>query len=200
MKFLNAFKGIDGIALGLRNGGGLPGHHVNIDLMLPRDIYIGYSSTQIPSDYFIGRGLKDTDNLQAFVSILYETPESVDCRPYEDSTVRSESGVRVSPVISRFSIDSLHGLRSLNGDDYKTLVAAVFDDLKTIDEPDTVCIRLSFDRVQQNAVYAFPARILAKSGISEPVRYRITADEVEKPIEGELVLDQSYSPEEFSKK
>lgn len=198
MQFFDSFNGIDGISLGLRNAGGSPAHHVNIDLVLPRDAYVKYCSAPKPSDHLIDYGLAHESNLQAFIDILYVAAESGDCRPYEDSVVRSESGMRIPPTISRASFDPLYGPRPLDGDDYATLLEAVFADYRTVDDSivDAIRIRLSFDRVQQNAIYAFPARILVKSALAEPIRYRIIADETEKPIEGELTPEQPGSPEE----
>lgn len=202
MKFLDGFDGIDGISLGLRNAGGSPAHHVSIDLAFPRDAYVEYGLAPKPSDHLIDCGLEDESTLQAFIEILYVAAESGDCRPYGDSIVRSESGVRITPTISRVSPDPFYGPRPLDGNDYETLLDAVFADYRVIDDPvaGVIRIRLSFDRVQQNAVYAFPARLLVRNGMSEPVRYRLTADEIEKPIEGELVAEQPALPEEVPAK
>ena len=189
LRFRSNFNGISGLTLGLSNEGTSPATHINIELSIPRDAFVGFDSAPVPSDHLIGSGFEEEDMLQAAVDCLYGNKKSATCHPYEDSIVLSESGKRLGPILQpRFSVDPLYGKRLLDSSDYETLCDWIWGDYNVVDgqSSDYACVRLKFDRAQQNTTYAFPSRLLIRENISEPIRYRITADEARQPIEGEL--------------
>lgn len=189
LRFRSNFNGISGLTLGLSNEGTSPATHINIELSIPRDAFVGFDSAPVPSDHLIGSGFEEEDMLQAVVDCLYGNKKSATCHPYEDSIVLSESGKRLGPILQpRFSVDPLYGKRLLDSSDYETLCDWIWGDYNVVDgqSSDYACVRLKFDRAQQNTTYAFPSRLLIRENISEPIRYRITADEARQPIEGEL--------------
>jgi hypothetical protein len=66
----------------------------------------------------------------------------------------------------------------------------MFGDYKFIPnaKANTVLVRLSFDRLQQCRSYAFPTRVLLRVGETANIRYWITADELDKTVEGKLTV------------
>ena len=70
------------------------------------------------------------------------------------------------------------------------LIEFTFGDYKFIPNPKkhTVLVRLSFDRLQQCRSYAFPTRVLVRNTEIASIRYRITADELDQAVEGELAV------------
>lgn len=189
LRFISSFNGISGLTLGLSNEGTSPATHVNVELSIPRDTYISLDFAPMPSDHLIGFGFEEEDVLQTVIDCLYGNKKSATCHPYEDSIVLSESGKRLGPILQpRFSVDPLYGKRPLDSSDYETLCDWIWGDYNVVDDQssDYICVRLKFDRAQQNTTYAFPSRLVIRERLSEPIRYRITADEVRRPIEGEL--------------
>lgn len=192
LRFCSSFNGIGGLAIGLRNEGTSPATHVNVELSIPRDAYVSLGSVPVPSDHLIGYGFKEEDTLQAAVDCLFGNEKSTAFHPYEDSIVLSESGKRLGPIFQpRVTIDPLYGKRALDSSDYEDLCEWIWGDYNVVDSrsSDYVCVRLKFDRAQQNTTYAFPSRLLIRGRLSEPIRYRITADEVQRPIEGEFTAE-----------
>lgn len=192
LRFCSSFNGISGLAIGLRNEGTSPATHVNVELSIPRDAYVSLGSVPVPSDHLIGYGFKEEDTLQAAVDCLFGNEKSTAFHPYEDSIVLSESGKRLGPIFQpRVTIDPLYGKRALDSSDYEDLCEWIWGDYNVVDSrsSDYVCVRLKFDRAQQNTTYAFPSRLLIRGRLSEPIRYRITADEVQRPVEGEFTAE-----------
>lgn len=190
LDFLKMNDNIGVLSFALTNTGSAPAHHVNVDIELPLPALLKPHQIPSPSSYFVGHFLGNQSNCEQFVDILFALDEKASFRNYEDSKVRSESGVRMSPTLITPPIDPMFGTRYLDSDDYQELIEYKLGDYSYIkdEKRDRALIRLSFDVVQQGYSYAFPARIPILGNDLTSVHYIIRADELECPTEGELEI------------
>lgn len=188
--FIEAFSNTGGISLSLANVGGRPATHVNVELIAPHEVLVSPKRAPVPTDYLIEHSLDDEELLGRFVGHLYSIGEPSSCRGYEASRVASESGGRVAPLHQMRYADPVHGRRALGREDFKEEVEYAFADYEITEDRDSgdAVVRLSFDRVQQNAIYAFPTVLLVKADFAGTFRYRITADELPHVVEGEISI------------
>lgn len=187
--FLDAYEGIGGATLVLRNNGSAPATHVRVEIRVPSASFVDYRKAPLPGDYFIGHALDADDMLSAFVGYMFEAEECASYRGYDDSRVRSESGSRFAPLsISRTLPNDPFGRRLLDGDDFASSIDWLYGDFNVVDDfaKGEKVVSVGFDRVQHNSAYGFPARILLRTDVRTTIRYRITADELPASIEGEL--------------
>jgi abortive infection bacteriophage resistance protein len=187
--FHDSLASIGGIALVLANDGGQPATHANVEVAVPTNALVPHDEAPIPSNYFIGHSLDEDDDLGRFVRHLFSIKKPPSHRAYDASRVVYESGGRSVPFHQRID-DPFHGRRMLDCNDFAQEVDCLFEDYEMVVDrtKDTVVIRLSFDRVQQNVAYAFPTVLLVRSSFQGPVRYRIVADELPATVEGELTI------------
>jgi hypothetical protein len=192
LAFLKKNEKIGVLSLAITNGGSAPAHHVNVDIELPLPALLEPYQLPSPSSYFVGHFLDNQNNCEQFVDILFSLDEKAAFRNYEDSKVRTESGMRIPPTLISPPIDPIFGSRYLDSNDYEELIEYKFGDYSYIkdDKRDRALIRLSFDVVQQGCSYAFPARIPILGNFLTSIHYIIRADELECPIEGELKIVQ----------
>lgn len=187
--FLDAYEGIGGATLVLRNNGSAPATHVRVEIYVPSPSFVDHKKVPLPSDYFIGHAL-DADNvLPAFVGYIFEAEKCTSYRSYDDSCIRSESGGRISLPSTPRALDAYSLSRKLlDRDDFVRSLSWLYGDFNVVDDysTDEKVVSIGFDRVQHNSAYGFPARILLRSDVGTTIRYRITADELPDPIEGEL--------------
>ncbi len=191
--FLAAFEGIYGVTFTLRNNGSAPAKHVRVELRVPSASLVMHGNAPQPSDYFIGHALEEEAWLSSFIDVLYKPQECPSFRNYEDSCVRSESGPRVGHVCTPQTLHMDPFSRRLpDRSDFSGALDWLYGDLKVVEDyaRGEKVISLDFDRAQHNSVYGFPVRILMRSSLATSVRYRITADELRNPIEGELLMGQ----------
>ncbi len=192
-KFIADYRNMGGVALALRNNGKAPAHHARVEIRIPSVMLIKHENAPLPDDYFIGYFLANEDNLDLFAKHLFTPQEEPSYRSYEDSCVITESGQRIGPMHqSRFGALTYES-RLLNREDFLVTLDYLYADFSVVvdhAEGETV-IAVEFDRVQHGSAYAFPAYLLVKSTLSAPIKYRITADEQESPIAGELVLQEN---------
>lgn len=80
---------------------------------------------------------------------------------------------------------------ALNLEDFREEVEYRLEDVAFKPAPgeDFVAAAVSFDRIQQNASYAFPAILPLKATPLYKLRYRINADELDEPIEGMIEFE-----------
>lgn len=192
--FYGQLESLGSVSLTIVNSGGMPARHVNVEVVIPEGAYISYRDLPIPGDAFISECLEDSDLMQYLISLLFVPQESASYRPYEDSTVKSESGVRLSWTPSRSIMGvppQLH--RHLDSVDFEECLESTFSDYSIVPDPEnhSLVLRLSFDRVQQSEAYAFPTVLPIKLGLETTILYRIKADELPTPIEGKLCLTGS---------
>lgn len=190
--FVKANQHIGGIALVITNAGGTPAHHVNVELELPSEAAIKPEDIPVPSSDFVAYGLDDQDNCEKLIGYLYELPETSCYKAFDDALVRAESGIRARPILNNHLINPLYGRRYLDSSDYKELIEYTFGDYRFIlnEQAQSILIRLSFDRLQQGTSFAFPTRLLVCGGDIASIRYKITADELEKAVCGELEVQR----------
>ena len=187
--FLDAYEGIGGATLVLRNNGSAPATHVRVEIRVPSASFVDYRKAPLPGDYFIGHALDADDMLSSFVGYMFEAEECASYRGYDDSRVRSESGSRFAPLsIPRTLPNDPFGRRLLDGDDFASSIDWLYGDFNVVDDfaKGEKVVSVGFDRVQHNSAYGFPARILLRTDVRTTIRYRITADELPASIEGEL--------------
>lgn len=195
-EFLDSFKGIGGIALALSNSGGLPAHHVTVEIDIPKASFVPKEDAPKPSDYFIGHVLDTEENVDWLAEELYVLGESASCHSYESSLVKSESGINMPVMHQPRTFGVMGGERYLDGRDYQETVDWIFGNYHTVEDAtdDKVLVRIEFDRVQQGKPYAFPSVLIVKGDLSAPLTYRITADEQEQMTESQLLFaDQMTS-------
>jgi hypothetical protein len=188
--FLESFDGVSAISLALVNAGGSPAHHVSIEVAIPSEWFVPHDKAPVPGDFFIGHGLYEGALLDEFAERAYALDETAGCLSYDASRVRIESGVSIPPMHQTTTYGITPGRRYLDGDDYRETVDWLFDDYRVVDadEGRKKIIRIEFDKAQQSKAYSFPTVILVRSGFQETLKYSITADEIEKPIDGEIGL------------
>lgn len=190
LAFLKKNNNIGVLSLALTNIGSSPAHHVNVDIELPLSALLEPHQIPAPSSYFVGHFLDTQSNCEQFIDTLFALDEKATFRDYEDSKVRAESGVRISPTLISSPIDPIFGSRYLGSDDYKELIEYELGDYSYLkdEKRDKALIRLSFDVVQQGYSYAFPARIPILGNDLESIHYTIRADELESPVESDLKI------------
>lgn len=190
LAFLNESKDIGVLSLAITNEGSAPAHHVNVDLEMPLSVLLEPGQIPSPSSYFVGHFLDTQRNCEQFVDILFALNENAAFRSYEETKVSTESGLRIPPTLVNPPIDPMFGTRYLDSEDYEELVKYELGDYSYIkdEKRDRALIRLSFDVVQQGYSYAFPARIPILSDSLTCIHYVIRADELERPIEGDLTI------------
>ena len=187
--FLDAYEGIDGATLVLRNNGSAPATHVRVEIYIPSSSFVDHKKVPLPSDYFIGHALGTDNMLSAFVGYIFEVEKCTSYRSYDDSCIKSESGGRISLPSTPRTLDAYPlGRRLLDRDDFVRFLSWLYGDFNVVDDytKDEKVVSIGFDRVQHNSAYGFPTRILLRSNIGTTIRYRITADELPDSIEGEL--------------
>lgn len=191
--FVKANRHIGGIALAITNAGGTPAHHVNVELELPSEVTIRPEDIPMPSSNFVAYGLDNQDNCENLIGHLYELPETSCYKAFDDALVRAESGTKAPPMLNNHLINPLCGSRCLDSSDYKELIEYAFGDYRFIldEQAQSILIRLSFDRLQQGASFAFPTRLLVCGGDFVSIRYKITADELEKAVCGEIEVQRA---------
>lgn len=186
-QFLSSMNLLVGLPLLIENNGHAPATHVTVDVFVPKSLYIPVKDIPIPAEGFIERNLDDADVISRFARHVFDIPESYEYHSYYDSRVQAESGGSIPPMHTRTASGyPFYGLSSLDSDDYKDEIKYCFKDFsfKTSPGEDVVAVSVSFDRVQQNNLYAFPALIPLRRGLVSSLEYRINADELEEPIEG----------------
>lgn len=188
--FLRANTSVGAVSLVIRNDGGSPAHHVNVDIEVPGEACVQPRELIAPSDSLMAYGIDTQENCENIINHIFGIDETASFKPYEDSCVRSESGVRIPPTLISPPANPLYGSRYLESSDFDDLISYTFGDYKFIpnEKEHAVLIRLSFDRLQQCRSYAFPTRVLVRDTKIASIRYWITADEIEKTVEGELVV------------
>lgn len=188
--FINANKHIGAVSIAITNGGGSPAHHVNVDIEVPKAACVQPQDLVAPSDHLMAYGIGTQKKCESFIKGLFGLSESVNFKSYQESCVPAESGLRNPPELASSPASPLHGPRRLESADFGKLMDYEFGDFKFIPnaKADTVVVRLSFDSLQQGRSYAFPARILLRDVEVSSLRYWITADELDKTVEGELAV------------
>lgn len=187
-RFLNAMGGIVGLPLLIENNGSAPATHVVADLLIPQQLYVPIETIPIPGNAFIARELDDADEIEAFARCPFEIPKSYAYHDYEDSRACLAPNGSIPPMHARTLTAFSYGRSTLDRDDYREEIEYCFDDcsFKPVPGEDAFAVSVSFDRVQQNAAYAFPAILPLKRGPFSLLRYRINSDELDEPIVGEI--------------
>lgn len=182
--FLESNADIGAVSLVITNDGGSLAHHANVDIEIPETACVQPQELVAPSDALMAYGFETKEACEQIINHIFGINETVNFKPYEDSCVRSESGVRRPPLLINY------GTCYLKSSDFDDLVEFTFGDYKFIpnSKEHTVLVRLSFDRLQQCRSYAFPTRVLIRNNEIVSIRYRITADELDKAVEGELAV------------
>lgn len=194
--FIEGNIGVAALSLCLANTGGSPARHVNVDIELPASYIVKPKDLSLPSDYLVGHGFVTQENCESILEHLFGLPETASYKSYDDALVRTESGVRMPPMINTFSGSPLGGPRYLDASDFADLLDYTLGDYRLVPKSDgeTMLVRLTFDFVQQCTSYAFPARILVRGKELAELSYKITADEVPNAIEGKVTV--SLLPDE----
>lgn len=190
-QYLRSMESFVGLPLLIENNGSAPATHVVAEVFVPKSLFIPVTDIPMPVNDFIGRDLDDADMIAAFAKLPFEISESYRYRSYEDSRVRTESVASIPPMHTRVSeAFPFYGQPVLDQDDYRKEVEYIFEDFsfKTAPDEDIVAVSTSFDRVQQNASYAFPVLLPLRSSVYS-LRYRINADELDEPIEGKIEFE-----------
>lgn len=188
--FISANSSIGAIALVVSNDGGSPASHVNVELRLPSEYVVRSAQITLPSSFLVGHGLDTQETCSQVIDHIFALNESPHFKKYDDALVRTESGLRVPPMITTFSANPLQGERYLDNEDFEELLEYALSDCHYIDDEKTgmTIVRISFDRMQQCQSYAFPCRLLVRGKNLEAISFRIVADETDKPVEGTLVV------------
>lgn len=188
--FLWANASIGAVSLVITNDGGSPAHHVNVDIEIPETVCVQPQELVAPSDTLMAYAIDTQEKCECIINHIFGINETVSFKPYEDSCVRTESGVRIPPTLINPPTNPLHGTRYLESTDFDDLVEYTFGDYKFIPnaKANTVLVRLSFDRLQQCRSYAFPTRVLLRDVEAASIRYWITADELDRTVEGKLTV------------
>lgn len=187
--FVTSYEQVRGIAFVLRNTGSRPSAHINVELRFPGDSLVEHSAAPLPGADFIGKAIENENVLDEFVEHLFALGETAAYRCYDDACVLSESGAR-GFVYHEPRYVGVSVARPLNQSDYATSFDYLYSDFTVVEDKGTgeKIVRISFDRAQQHEAYAFPAYVMVRSSLATPLRYRITADELKNPIEGELEI------------
>ncbi|MBR3327063.1 MAG: hypothetical protein IKG22_07045 [Atopobiaceae bacterium] len=188
--FISANSSIGAIALAVSNDGGSPANHVNVELRLPSECVVRSAQIALPSSFLVGHGLDTQETCSQVIEHIFALSESPHFKEYDAALVRTESGLRVPPMITTFSANPLQGERYLDNEDFEELLEYALGDYHYIDDEKTgmTIVRISFDRMQQCQSYAFPCRLLVRGKNLEAISFRIVADETDKPVEGTLVV------------
>lgn len=188
--FIRANTSIGAVSLVITNDGGSPAHHVNVDIAIPEAACVQPQELVAPPDNLMAYGIDTQENCERIINHIFGIDETVSFKPYEESCVRTESGVRIPPTLISPPTNPLYGTRYLESADFDDLIDYAFGDYKFIQnaKEHTVLVRLSFDGLQQCRSYAFPTRVLIRDVEAASIRYWITADELEKTVEGELTV------------
>lgn len=190
--FLRANVDVGAISLAISNNGGVPAHHVNVDIEISAAACIQPRELVAPSDFLMAHGIDTQENCENIVNHIFGIDETVNFESYEDSCVKTESGPRIPPMLIGLPTNPLYGIRYLESADFDDLIDFKFGEYKFIPnaKEHTVLVRLSFDRLQQCRSYAFPTKILVRNAELACIRYWITADELEKTVMGELAVSK----------
>lgn len=191
-QFLTSMRSLAGLSLLVENNGSAPATHVLVEVYVPKSLYVPVSDIPMPTEEFIGRVLDDADDIAYFAGLPFDIPESTEYRSYDESRVRGESGVSIPPMHERtLGAYPYYGPSPLDLEDYQEEIEYRLADFSFKPAPgkDFVAVTVSFDRVQQNASYAFPANLPLKAAPTNTLRYRINADELDNPIEGEIKFE-----------
>lgn len=174
----------------LRNAGGSPARHVHVELSFPNMRYIDKTDVPIPPSFFVGHLLDQENNLSKFANLICVPIESPEYLPYDASTVMSESGARRASVHLKQIVDPFGGRGKMGESDFMDELDYLYDEYSLVKDAarSNAIIRISFDRIQQGTACAFPTFLFFKGIERLVVHYRITADEVDKPIEGDIAL------------
>lgn len=188
--FLGTNTNVGAVSLAITNDGGSPANHVNVDIEIPEASCVQPQELVAPSDDLMAYGIATQENCESIINHIFGIDETVGFKPYEESCVRTESGVRIPPTLISPPTNPLYGTRYLESTDFDDLIDYTFGDYKFIPNAKghTVLVRLSFDRLQQCRSYAFPTRVLVRDVEMASIRYRITADELAETVEGELTV------------
>ena len=188
--FLWANASIGAVSLVITNDGGSPAHHVNVDIEIPETVCVQPQELVAPSDTLMAYAIDTQEKCESIINHIFGINETVSFKPYEDSCVRTESGVRIPPTLINPPTNPLYGTRYLESTDFDDLVEYTFGDYRFIPnaKANTVLVRLSFDRLQQCRSYAFPTRVLLRDVEAASIRYWITADELDRTVEGKLTV------------
>lgn len=188
--FLRTNVDAGAISLAISNNGGVPAHHVNVDIEIPAAACVQPRELVAPSDFLMAHGIDTQENCESIINHIFSIDETVSFKSYEDSCVKTESGPRIPPMLIGPSTNPLYGTRYLESTDFDDLIDFRFGEYKFIPnaKEHTVLVRLSFDRLQQCRSYAFPTKILVRNAELACIRYWITADELEKTVMGELAV------------
>lgn len=191
-QFLSSMNLLVGLPLLVENNGHAPATHVTVDVFVPKSLYIPVKDIPVPAEGFIERNLDDADMISRFARHGFDIPESYEYHSYYDSRVQAESGGSTPPIHSRTATGyPFYGPSALDSNDYRDEIEYCFEgfSFKTSPGEDVVAVSVQFDRVQQNNLYAFPALIPLRRGLIPSLEYRINADELEEPIEGEIAFE-----------
>lgn len=188
--FLESNTDVGAVSLVVTNDGGSPAHHVNVDIEIPETACVQPQELVAPSDALMAYGFETQETCEHIINRIFGIDETVSFKLYEDSCVRAESGVRMPPMLISSPSNPLYGTRYLESSDFDDLIEFTFGDYKFIPNPKyhTVLVRLSFDRLQQCRSYAFPTKVLIRDAEVASIYYQITADELDKTVEGELAV------------
>lgn len=190
-RFLDDMDKLAGLTITVENNGSAPATHVVVELLIPRSLHVPSESIPMPSNNFIKRELDDADLIGRFAGHPFQIPASSIYRDFEDSRVRPESGGSIAPIHIRPSATYPYTPAPLNREDYREEVEYCLEDFnfRPAAEGDVVAVSITFDRVQQNAAYAFPAILPLRNAPLSSLRYRINADELDEPIEGDITFE-----------
>lgn len=186
--FLNSLEGINALALGITNSGGSPARHVNVEVELPKKSLLATEDIPMPDNYFVGHAFNEGDDLNNFVEYFFGLRESSSYQSYRASAVRTESGIDIPPMYQKITNPITGSNNYLNTQNYFEALSWIYANYRFVDstKSSTTLVRLVFDRLQQGNTYAFPAILLIHGDLKHPLQYKITADELDKPIVGTL--------------
>lgn len=196
--FLKAHASASAVCPVLRNAGGSPARHVLVELSFSDVRYIDKTNVPIPTSFFIGHLLDQGNALSKFANWICTPDESPEYLPYHASTVISESGVCSAPVHINQIVDPFGGRKKMDESDFMDEFDYLYGEYSLVKDAarSNTIIRVSFDRIQQGTACAFPTFLFFKGIERLVVHYRITADEVDKPIEGDIALSaENQAPE-----
>ncbi|HJG37739.1 hypothetical protein [Enorma phocaeensis] len=187
-RFLSAMRDLVGLPLVVENNGNALATHVVVELLLPQSLRVPIERIPMPDNAFINRELDDGSAIAAFARLPFEIKESHVYRSYEDSHNRLEHGSSIPPLHTRNPGMYPYGRSALDRDDYYEEIEYCFEEcsFKPVPDEDAVAVLVEFDRVQQNAAYAYPVILPLRKAPTASLRYRINADELDEPIIGEI--------------
>lgn len=187
-RFLSAMRDLVGLPLVAENNGNAPATHVVVELLLPESLSVPIERIPMPDNAFIKRELDDDNAIAAFARLPFEIKESHAYRSYEDSRNRLNRGGSIPPLHAGYPGMYPYGQSALSRDDYYEEIEYCFEEcsFKPVPDEDAVAVLVEFDRVQQNAAYAYPVILPLRKTPTASLRYRINADELDEPIIGEI--------------